>query len=133
MLGEKISESRGKRTYRKVLSTDAGLKVEVTCEESGRVIGVEYDGNFTYWAQVRPDGTLYGEGEGFLLTKDGEIITWKGQGIGKFVGAGAVSYRGAIYFSTLSEKMARLNGTVGVFEFEVDGVGNTQSTIWEWK
>ena len=60
------------------------------------------------------------------------MATWKGGGVGKFTGGG-VSYRGAIYYSTASQKLARLNGIATVFEFEVDADGNTQSKIWEWK
>ena len=47
--------------------------------------------------------------------------------------AGAVSYRGAIYFNTATPKFARLNAVATVFEFEVDAEGNTHSKLWEWK
>ena len=132
MLGEAIGESRGKRTGRRILSTD-GLKVEVSFEDSGKILGIEGNGITTYWAQTRPDGNLYGEGEGVFFTKDGEIATFKGQGVGKLQPGGAVSYRGAVYYSTASPKLARLNSIAAVFEFEVDANGNTHSKFWEWK
>ncbi len=48
------------------------------------------------------------------MTQDGEMVTWKGQGIGRLTGVGAVSWRGAVYYQTASEKLARLNGIAGV-------------------
>jgi len=68
-----------------------------------------------------------------VLTPDGGMATWKGAGIGKFGGGGAVSYRGAVYYTTASPQLARLNAVAGVFEYEVDVEGNTQTKLWEWK
>ena len=133
MLGELIYEGRGKRTGRRVLSADGGFKVEVAFEDTGKALGIDSQEIGTYWSVSRPDGSLYGEGQGVVLTPDGEWATWKGQGIGKFLGGGAVSYRGAIYYTTPSPRPARLNAIVGVFEFEVNANGNTHTRIWEWK
>lgn len=133
MLGEQLGESRGKRTGRRVLCVEGGFKVEVSFESKGKLLGVENSEIGTYWSESRPDGSLYGEGQGVLITADGEVATWKGGGVGKFGGGGAVSYRGAIYISTASKKLARLNGTAAVFEYDVDAEGNTQSKLWEWK
>jgi hypothetical protein len=133
MLGELIGELRGKRTGRRVLSTDRRLKVEVSLEDSGKILGIEANNIGTYWSQTRPDGSLYGERQGVVITRDGEMATWKGQGVGKFQGGGAVSYRGAIYYSTLAPKLARLNSVAAVFEFAVDEGGNTHTKLWEWK
>ena len=132
MLGEMIGESKGKRIVRRVLSTDP-LTVEVSFEDSGKILGVNNNGFGTYSSTVRPDGTIYGEGEGGLMTQDGELVTWKGSGLGKFKEKGAVSYRGILYYRTTSQKLARLNTAPAVFEFEVDADGNTHSKLWEWK
>jgi hypothetical protein len=133
MLGELIGELRGKRTGRRVLSTTPGFRVEVSFEDSGKLLGIEVNEIVSYWSEVRPDGSLYGEGQGVSITKDGETATFKGQGVGKFVGGGAVSYRGAVYYSTASPKLARLNTVAAVFEFDVDANGNTHTKSWEWK
>ena len=132
MLGELIGESRGKRTARRVLSTNP-FKVEVSLETSGTLLGVEVNEIATYWSEGRADGSLYGEGQGVIITKDGEAATWKGQGVGRFVAGGAVSYRGAVYYSTTSPKLARLNTIAAVFEFDADANGNTHSKLWEWE
>jgi hypothetical protein len=133
MLGELIGESRGKRTGRRVLSVDNGFKVEVAFESNGKLLGIDAMEIGTYGSESRPDGTLYGEGHGVIIGADGNNATWKGQGVGKFVGGGAVSYRGAVYYSTASPKLARLNAVAAVFEFDVDAEGNTHSKLWEWK
>lgn len=133
MLGEQIGELRGKRTSRRVVSVESGFKVEVTFEDRGKMLGVEGGNIGTYQSMPRPDGTLCGEGQEVFLTSDGETVTWKGIGTGRFTGGGAVSYRGAHTYSTMSKKFARLNAIAGVFEFEVDADGNTSTKIWEWK
>ena len=132
MLGEQIGELRGKRLLRRVLSSDP-LRVEVTFEDSGKVLGVDVNDFGTYTSQVRPDGGIYGEGEGAFMTKDGEAVAWKGSGLGKFKQDGGVSYRGILYYKTASQKLARLNSTPAVFEYEVDGKGDTGLKLWEWK
>ena len=132
MLGELLGESLGKRTGRRVLSTTP-FKVEVSLETNGTLLGIEANEVITYWSEARPDGSLYGEGQGVTITKDGETATWKGQGVGKIVSGGAVSYRGAVYYSTASPKLARLNAVAAVFEFDADVNGNTHSKLWEWK
>ena len=133
MLGEQIAESRGKRTGRRVLSVDGGFKVEVAFETTGKLLGIDTNEIGTYWSASRPDGSLYGEGQGIVGTPDGEGATWKGQGVGKFVAGGAISYRGAVYYNSASPKFARLNTVAAVFEFEVDAQGNIHSKLWEWK
>ncbi|MGD1072281.1 MAG: hypothetical protein ABSB15_19320 [Bryobacteraceae bacterium] len=131
MLGELIAQGGGKRNVRRVLSTEP-IEVEVTFEAAGKVLGVDYMEIGTYTSEIRSDGTIYGEGHGVLMTAEGGI-TWKGAGVGVFKERGAVSYRGAIYFHTAVAKFAQLNTVAGVFEFEVDENGNTQTKVWEWK
>ncbi|HEV2246297.1 MAG TPA: hypothetical protein VGW37_06560 [Terriglobia bacterium] len=133
MLGEMIVELRGKRTGRRVLSVDNGFKVEVAFESTGKMLGIDVMEVGTYWSESRPDGSLYGEGHGVVIGADGNSATWKGQGVGRFVEGGAVSYRGAVYYSSASPRLARLNSVAAVFEFDVDAEGNTHSKLWEWK
>lgn len=132
MLGEQIGESTGKRIVRRALSTDPP-SVEVSFEDSGNMLGVATSGFGTYTSVIRPDGSIYGDGSGAMTTTDGDMIAWKGSGLGKFGQAGAVSYRGILYYRTPSQKLARLNNMCGVFEYEVDSAGNTSSKVWEWK
>ncbi len=132
MLGELIIELTGKRILRRVLSVDPP-KVEVSFEDSGKVLGVNAADFGTYTSAVRPDGSIQGEGQGVMTTQEGEMIAWTGTGLGKFKEKGAVSYRGILYFRTTSQKLARLNAVGGVFEYEVDPEGKTHTKVWEWK
>ncbi len=133
MLGEQIGDETGKVMARRVLTVDGGAKVEVTLQSTGKLLGIETRSTITYWAQVRPDGSLYGEAQGLVIGKGGEQATFKAQGAGKLLEGGAVSYRGAQYFFSTSPKLSRLNTIAGVFEYEADADGNTKSKIWEWK
>ena len=132
MLGELIYQGNGKRIVRRILSTEP-VKVEVTFEGGGKLLGAEGMEIGTYTSTIRADGTIYGEGAGVVMTAQGEQVTWKGAGVGTFKERGAVSYRGAIYYHTASPKMSRLNSVGAVFEFDSDEHGNTQSKVWEWK
>jgi hypothetical protein len=133
MLGEIIGEATGKVTGTRVLPSEGGApKLESSVQDTGRYLGIEVTGMGTYWAVMRPDGTLYGEGQGVVMTKDGGVATWTGQGIGRFTASGGVSYRGANYWSA-SGSLARLNSTVAVYEFDTDANQNTHGRLWEWK
>jgi hypothetical protein len=132
MLGDLIGEAKGKRIVRRILSTEP-LTAEVTFEAAGTILGVACNETGTYTAVVRPDGSIFGHGQGLIITADGDGITWTGSGLGKFGPGGSVSYRGMIFNRTDSQKMARLHNTCGAFEFETDADGNTTSKVWEWK
>lgn len=133
MLGDKIGQSSGKVTSRRVLpNPGGGPKMETSFEAAGKLLGVDETETGTYWSAVRPDGSLYGEGQGVLMGK-GEMATWVGQGVGSIKEGGAVSYRGAVYYQSSTPKWSRLNGIAAVFEFEVDAQGNSRSELWEWK
>lgn len=133
MLGKQIGEETGKVLGRRVLSVDGGPKVEVSVQSNGKLLGVETRTTVTYWAGVRPDGSLYGEAQGLVIGKTGEQATFKAQGVGKLLDGGAVSYRGAQYFYSDSPKFSKLNAIATVFEYEADAEGNTMSKLWEWK
>jgi hypothetical protein len=134
MLGELIGEERGKITSRRVLpSNGSAPKVEVSMEADVKLLGQDAKGIGTYWSVVQPTGFLYGEGQGVVMTSQGESIQWTGAGRGEFTGQGGVKFRGAVYYQTTAERFARLNGIAIVFEHEVDGNGNLASRYWEWK
>ena len=132
MLGEQIGEETGQITGMRVLPDEGtGSKVEVSFQSSGTLLGAHVSDMGTYLSVARPDGTLFGDGQGVGMTDDGEVATWRGQGVGRFTGHGmAVSWRGAIYYQTASERLARLNGIAAVFEFETDESGKTAAKTW---
>lgn len=113
-----------------MVSTDPA-RVEVSAETEGTLLGVAARTIITYQSQLRPDGTVYGEGEGVVMGKDGDVATWKGQGVGVFGENGAISYRGAVYYQSASPKFERLNKIACVYEYEVDAEGNTSAKLYE--
>jgi hypothetical protein len=134
MQGDKLGDFTGKVTGRRVLSTPGGgPKMETSHQISGSLLGVKTNETATYWSVMRPDGTLHGEGQGITMGEDGNMATWVGQGVGIIGKGGGVSFRGAVFYQTSSPKWLRLNTVAAIFEYEVDGEGNAQSKLWEWK
>jgi hypothetical protein len=134
MLGDKLGSATGKITAQRVLpNPGGGPKMETSFQAAGTLLGVSTKEVGTYWAVIRPDGTVYGEGQGVLMGAGGEAGTWVGAGVGTVKKDGAASYRGAIYYQSAAQAWVRLNSVAAVFEFEADPQGNTKSELWEWK
>jgi hypothetical protein len=134
MQGDKIGEGSGKVTARRVLpNPGGGPKMETSFEATGKLLNVEERETGTYSSVVRPDGTLFGEGQGIIMGKGGEVATWVGQGVGTIKKDGGVSYRGAVYYQTSAPAWSRLNSVAAIFEYEVDAQGNSRAQLWEWK
>jgi hypothetical protein len=134
MLGDVLYEESGQITGTRVLPSQTGApRVENSFHAAGTIEGIHHHDDGTYVVEARPDGTLFGEGQGMLVTEHGDVATWMGQGAGRMLEGGAVSFRGAVYFQTNAERLARLNGACGVFEYEVDAGGKTDGKVWEWK
>lgn len=130
MLGAQISEGRGRRTGRRVLATTPHLKVEASVEEATTLNGVQGMAIITYTSQIKPDGSLHGEGEGVFASPEGDLVTFRGVAAGQFGEAGSVHYSGSVSYTTTSSKLASLNGVAGVFQWDIDAEGNTHSKIW---
>lgn len=134
MLGEMIGEETGKITGTRVLPPEGGdPKVESSMQATGRLLGVEVTNIATIWAVMRPDGTLYIEGQGVVMAKDGGTASFIGWGFGRFTASGGVSYRGAINCQSASGSLARLNSMVIAFEAETDADQNIGWQFWEWR
>jgi hypothetical protein len=134
MLGDQIGAERGKVTgYRVLRSEGTGPRIEVTFQAAGKILGVDHSTTATYASSMRPDGTVYGEGQGVVKGANGQMASWVGQGIGKLGRGQAISYRGAIYYQSVSPEWSRLNGVAAIYEYEVDEQGNSDARIWEWK
>ena len=129
MLGDQIGEETGKVLVIRVVDS-APLKAEVSIHTKGKLFGNDYEGRATYTSTMQAGGFLYGEGHGAYLTAGGDVATWIGQGTGKLKPGGGASYRGAPHFRTASGKLAKLAGTVAVFEYETDASDNTTGKTW---
>lgn len=135
MLGEKVGELQAKVTGQRVIKGPDGLpRVETSYQGIGKIYGVETQEMGTYTARLTPAGVLQGEGQGVIMTKDGDSCFWSGHGIGRPTGKGlASSWRASLVYQTTSQKIGRLNGIVGVVEWEVDENGNARGSVAEWK
>lgn len=67
------------------------------------------------------------------MTKDGDMISWRGIGTGKPSPDGGIVWRAALTYQTASTRLAKLNRIVGAVEFETDAEGNTKGSTWEWQ
>jgi hypothetical protein len=135
-LGEQIEE-RGKVIGQRVLNVEGIPKMETSFAMEGNYRGTPCTDVGTYTVVLR-EGVLHGEGQGIVTSKDGQgVATWTGQGVGKFTGPGKVSFRGSLFFRTPSASeggnLSFLNNMVGVFEYDVDEIGNCSVKTWEWK
>ena len=106
--------------------------METTFQASGTILGVAHRTTGTYTSSMRPDGSLFGQGNGLVMSSEGGA-SWVGDGVGKLKPDGSVSFRGAIYYQSASPKWTRLNGMAAVFEYDTDPQGNCRAQIWEWK
>lgn len=135
MLGERIGDAIGEMTGLRVLPPVNGKpRLEVSFRQSGTILGVHIDDMGTYESVAQPDGTFTGRGQGVSMTEDGEMLVWTGDGVGTPKGrAGAMAWRGAIYYRTTSQKLARLNGIAVIYEFDTDESDKVHATLHEWK
>lgn len=133
MLGENIGGETGKVTVQRVLPNGGGPpKTETSVRATGSLLGIETTDIGSYDSVLRADGTLFGEGQGIVMGKGGQVATWVGQGVGTIKEGGAVAFRGAVYYESSSPDWSRLNSRAALFEYEVDAEGNTKSELWEW-
>ena len=135
MLGEQLGEIKGKMTGLRVLQADSdGPKVEVSFQAAGKFLGSNVNDMGTYSSVMTKSKTFHGQGQGILMTNEGDSVYWTGKGIGKPTGKGqAANWRGSVYYKTDSQKFAKLNDIAAMFEYDVDENGNIAYKVWEWK
>jgi hypothetical protein len=86
MLGELLYEEKGKTIGMRVLASEGGdLKVEITLQTEGKILGQPEKSTWTYWSKSRADGTIYGEG-GLHGHAGGDIVHVTGSGAAKSMG-----------------------------------------------
>ena len=134
MLGDKLGNVTGKVVLRRVQPSDVGsVRTESTQRGTGTLLGVQLQEMTTYESLLRPDGTLFGTGQGIYMGTGGEMATWTGHGVGTFSKDGGVSFRGALFLYSTTPKWQRLNGVATLFDYEVDADDNYKGAFTEWK
>jgi hypothetical protein len=133
MLSDMLYEETGQIIGTRILPSALGTPhIETSFRAEGTIDGTHHQDSGTYTAEVGVDGTILGEGHGVLITDAGDIATWTGKGTVRMLHGGRISIRGAVFYRTAAERLARLNGLCGVFEHEVDPAGSTETRIWAW-
>ena len=134
MLGEQISERKGKVTGQRVVSTEGPL-IETTVSTNGSFRGMPVKGTVTFVSRpTSAVGVLYGEGKGVIMTEESEMATSTAEGFGSLSNSGNVKWRGAHFILTSSTcKLAFLKICWSDVKSEIDSDGNVTERIWEWK
>ncbi|MGD0644913.1 MAG: hypothetical protein ABSA75_08425 [Candidatus Bathyarchaeia archaeon] len=131
MIGELMGEFKGKTTGVRVL---ADGKIEFSDSGMGSIMGKPAMAMDTGVGTVMPNGVTMLDGNSMMKTEEGDVVMVKVVGIGWSTGKGLKSsYRGASFQMTSSAKLASLNKTVGVWEYESDEQGEFSLKVWEWK
>ena len=89
MWGDLIDEASGRISGAKVheLSGDR-RRSEVGFQGRGKLGETATTEIGTCWPEIRRAGALYGEGGPLIMTDGGELVAWKGFGVGKPTGPG---------------------------------------------
>ena len=133
-LGELVLEDSGQITGIRVLSTDAsGTTLELNLQLSGTIRGVGENTLWTYTMLQRPDGSLYGQGNGVLTTVNGDVIHLIGSGSGKANPGGTVRFCTMLHPHGATGQNADLNAIGLAGEYEVSADGTATNKCWEWK
>jgi hypothetical protein len=136
-LGDKVGETSGRVTGTRVITPSGTqpVRLEVSIQGSGKVLGQDVTEIGTYVQTLRPGGVLYGEGDVlYVITADDETAHWRGFGVGRPTGsfpAGHFAVCGSA--ETESQALSRFNEIATVNEFDVDQEGNYRYTMLEWR
>lgn len=130
MLGEVVYEGKGKVVGIWVMENG---NPEITGLLQGMILGEEFSSTFSYYSEMRPDGTGYGGVRCFYRTKSGSMGRFIGNGNSINNPDGSSIIRGALCYSNPPGKYAKLNGIAVAYEFNADKDGNLNSKGWEWK
>ena len=133
-LGELALDETGQITGTRVLSTDAsGTNVEISLATTGTIRGVAETCMWTYTTLQRPDGSLYGAGNGVLTTANGDVIHLIGHGSGKVNPGGTIRFLTMLHHHGATGDNADLNTIALAGEYEVAPDGTATNKCWEWK
>jgi hypothetical protein len=115
---------------------DKGGQVEeITFDGNGTIYGVEFTEQGSYFALIKPDGSIHSHGSVAIITTEGESATYTYQTLGMVRSDGKLVERGCAFVSTTSNgKLAFLDKLMLILRTEIDqqtGTGKTWG--WDWK
>src|SRR5262245_9612356 len=132
MLGDKLGEEHGRVTTRRVLPGGdyRYVQLEISFETEVQILGIAGQNMGTYTVWERIPGQMYAEGQGIIMTADGEGAIWKGHGIGRMSGEG-ISFAASVAIQTNSTKLQRLNECLMLVEHRTSMDGSADSDLYE--
>lgn len=78
MQGELIGEFRGKTAGQRVAEIlPSGPRMEITFKKSGKLLSVDANDIATYWSIMTLPDVMYGEGQGAVMSKSGEMAMYR--------------------------------------------------------
>jgi hypothetical protein len=115
----------------KELQSHPYIVIEDNCIEKATIKGIGQIINHEIFLNtIIENKIVFGQGNGTIITEDNQSsIDWKSYDANLLKG-GYPGYRGIIYFnSTMDDKFAFLNNTVGIYKSDSDPI----RTIWLWE
>ena len=132
MLGKKVGSTTATCVNKALPSNGGGMpRMETAATGAGELVGAEVKIFATYHAEMRPDGTFYGEcpNSGVVMAADG-VATFRASGIGKPTSDGGFSFRGSVYFEASAPSLAELNGIACMYQWDVNANDEATWEIW---
>ncbi|MGE5683528.1 MAG: hypothetical protein ACM3ZS_00085 [Nitrososphaerota archaeon] len=107
--------------------------MEVSWVGGGNYRGVTNISDFgTVMVESGADGVSRSHGQGMIMNSQGEVATYRIQGLGNMSADGNFRNHGIVFFNaTPGSVFEQLSSTVGVFANEVNQKGNAVTKIWE--
>jgi hypothetical protein len=135
MIGEMIGELTGKVVGQRIIRRHhtGELKLERSIESKGKILGTEVSFIATTRTWERPQGGMFSDGNGVMMTMKGEKVILHGSGISVAGKGTGMNIRGVRYAQTTAPAFIRLNNVALAYELEVKPDGTVRDKWWEWK
>jgi hypothetical protein len=133
-LGRPVYVAINRGTSMKALDK-RGQVEEITFDGNGTINGVEFSEQGSYFALIKPEGSIHSHGSVAIMTADGESATYTYQTLGMVRSDGKLVELGCAFVSTTSKgKLASLDKMVLILRTEIDQQAGTGKTWgWDWK
>jgi hypothetical protein len=131
-IGEEHGEPMG---FRVLPDEGKGQWIEISARSQGKFLGEKSTNLLTYKFTSKPDGSLVGEGQGFVYLDDGSTASWvaTGEGTQKGGPGGPQSWKVVTHFRNGTGKYATVMGRPIYAEYEVDQAWKSQARIFDTK
>jgi hypothetical protein len=133
-LGKPVYVAINRGTSMKTLDK-RGQVEEITFDGNGTINGVKFTEQGSYFALIKPDGSIHSHGSVAIMTEEGESAAYTYQTLGMVRAGGKLVELGCAFVSTTSKgKLASLDKMVLILRTEIDQKAGTGKTWgWEWK